>query len=95
MAAGSSLRAETIPPHGTAPDFKEVYELLRTNLDGATAENLNRAAVEGRVPAGRFATPDEVAAVAAFLTTPEAGYVNGAVIPVDGGLTAGVGLPRN
>jgi 3-oxoacyl-[acyl-carrier protein] reductase len=55
----------------------------------------HRAAVEARVPAGRFATPDEVAAVAAFLTTPEAGYVNGAVIPVDGGLTAGVGLPRN
>jgi NAD(P)-dependent dehydrogenase (short-subunit alcohol dehydrogenase family) len=54
-----------------------------------------RAAVEARVPAGRFATPDEVASVAAFLTTPEAGYVNGAVIPVDGGLTAGVGLPRS
>jgi 3-oxoacyl-[acyl-carrier protein] reductase len=55
----------------------------------------HRAAVEARVPAGRFGTADEVAAVAAFLTTPEAGYVNGAVIPVDGGLTAGVGLPRN
>jgi NAD(P)-dependent dehydrogenase (short-subunit alcohol dehydrogenase family) len=54
----------------------------------------HRAAVEARVPAGRFATPEEVAAVAAFLTSAEAGYVNGAVIPVDGGLTAGVGLPR-
>ena len=41
------MRADTIPPHGTAPDFKEVYELLRTNLPDATAENLNRAAVEG------------------------------------------------
>jgi 3-oxoacyl-[acyl-carrier protein] reductase len=54
-----------------------------------------RAATEARIPAGRFAAPAEIAAVAAFLTTPEAGYVNGAVIPVDGGLTAGVGLPRN
>jgi hypothetical protein len=47
FAAGGSLRADTIPPHGTAPDFKEVYELLRTNLAGATAEDLNRAGVEG------------------------------------------------
>jgi hypothetical protein len=29
------------------PDFKEVYDLLRTNLTGATEESLNRAAVEG------------------------------------------------
>jgi hypothetical protein len=30
-----------------APDFKEVYDLLRTNLTGATDDNLNRAAIEG------------------------------------------------
>ena len=47
FAAGGSLRADMIPPRGPAPDFKEVYELLRTNLPGATAENLNRAAIEG------------------------------------------------
>ena len=47
FAAGGSLRADTISPHGTTPDFKEVYELLRANFPGATAENLNRAAVEG------------------------------------------------
>ncbi len=44
FAAGGSLCADTTNP---APDFKEVYDLLRTNLDGATAETLNRAAVEG------------------------------------------------
>jgi hypothetical protein len=47
FAAGGFLRADTISPHGTTPDFKEVYELLRTNLPDSTAENLNRAAVEG------------------------------------------------
>lgn len=39
-------------------------------------------------PVGRFGTAEEVAAVIAFLASPEASYVNGAVIAVDGGLTA-------
>jgi hypothetical protein len=44
LATRCSLCAGTT---NTAPDFKEVYDLLRANFPGATAENLNRAAVEG------------------------------------------------
>lgn len=54
-----------------------------------------RKATETRVPAGRYATPQEVAAVAAFLASPGAAYVTGTVIPVDGGLTASLGIPRS
>ena len=40
------------------------------------------------VPAGRYAAPEEIAYMIVALTAPEASFVNGAIIPVDGGQTA-------
>jgi 3-oxoacyl-[acyl-carrier protein] reductase len=44
---------------------------------------------KGMIPAGRFGSADEVAAAVRFLASDEAAYVNGAVIPVDGGIGMG------
>lgn len=46
-------------------------------------------AYRAAIPAGRFAHPDEVAGVVEWLASPDAGYISGAVIPVDGGLGMG------
>jgi NAD(P)-dependent dehydrogenase (short-subunit alcohol dehydrogenase family) len=40
-------------------------------------------------PLGRFGDTDEVASLALFLLTPDASFISGANIPVDGGYTAG------
>ena len=48
-----------------------------------------REALTASIPLGRAGTPEEVAAAVAFLARPEAAYITGVTLPVDGGLTAG------
>jgi meso-butanediol dehydrogenase/(S,S)-butanediol dehydrogenase/diacetyl reductase len=64
----------------------------------ATAELVKSEAVmstfRGRLPMGRPAEPDEVAAVIAFLASDDASFVNGVILPVDGGLAASNGQPN-
>ena len=54
---------------------------------GVIADEKNAAAVNKMVSVRRYAQPEEIANVIAFLASPAAGYVTGVLIPVDGGMT--------
>jgi 3-oxoacyl-[acyl-carrier protein] reductase len=76
------LGTRNLTANVVAPGFVE------TDMTGVLSDE-RRAEILKAVPAGRLATPAEVAAVVAWLASDNAGYVNGAVIPVDGGLGMG------
>jgi NAD(P)-dependent dehydrogenase (short-subunit alcohol dehydrogenase family) len=54
----------------------------------AKADPVRGPRIAARIPLQRWADPAEIAAVIAFLLSPEASYVHGAIIPVDGGYLA-------
>lgn len=76
------LGGRGITANVVAPGFVE------TDMTAALPEDTQQR-YRASIPAGRFATPDEVAGVVEFLASDAAGYVSGAVIPVDGGLGMG------
>ncbi|BDZ53086.1 beta-ketoacyl-ACP reductase [Agromyces marinus] len=76
------LGARNITANVVAPGF------IETDMTDALPE-AQQAEYRKSIPAGRFATPTEVARVVTWLAGEDAGYIAGAVIPVDGGLGMG------
>ena len=76
------LAARGITTNVVAPGF------IETDMTAALPE-ATQAEYKKNIPAGRFATPGEVAGVVAWLAGDDAAYISGAVIPVDGGLGMG------
>jgi meso-butanediol dehydrogenase/(S,S)-butanediol dehydrogenase/diacetyl reductase len=69
--------------------------LIRTGMTAdAVRDDALMAQFRERIPIGRAGEPDDVAAVIAFLASADAGFVNGVNPPVDGGLSASNGQPR-
>lgn len=82
-AAAVELGPAGIRVNAVAPGAVDT-PLLRPRLQDESLA----AFVAGRVPIGRIAQPQEVAEVIAFLLSDKASYVNGAIVPVDGGTQA-------
>jgi 3-oxoacyl-[acyl-carrier protein] reductase len=76
------LGGRGITANVVAPGF------IETDMTAALPEETQKE-YRGRIPAGRFGSVDEVAATVLWLAGDDAGYVSGAVIPVDGGLGMG------
>jgi len=76
------LGSRNITANVVAPGFVE------TDMTGVLAEDRKKAILTG-IPLGRMAAAQEVAGAVAFLAGPDAAYITGAVLPVDGGLGMG------
>lgn len=76
------LGARGITANVVAPGF------IETDMT-ASLPDTQQAEYKKSIPAGRFATASEVAKVVAWIAGDDAGYISGAVIPVDGGLGMG------
>lgn len=76
------LASRNITVNVVAPGFVD------TDMTRALSDE-QRDGIVGQVPLGRYGQPDEIAASVRFLSSEDASYITGAVIPVDGGLGMG------
>jgi 3-oxoacyl-[acyl-carrier protein] reductase len=97
VASWAKTISRELAPHGITvnnvlPGFTDTERLAylfrqRAEKAGATPKEMADAAM-AQVPAGRFAHPEEIAWAVGFLASPQAAYISGINLPVDGGRMA-------
>ncbi len=84
-----NIRVNSILPGWTSTDrVVEIFEFRAEQKETSIEEE--RARVTTNIPLGRMAEPEEFGRVAAFLVSPAASYMTGAMVPVDGGSYSGL-----
>jgi NAD(P)-dependent dehydrogenase (short-subunit alcohol dehydrogenase family) len=77
-------------PHSATFNLVEPGLVDTAIIESIPDETMTKAIEQ--TPARRVGQPEEIARLVTFLALPESGYINGAVIPIDGGATAGIHL---
>jgi 3-oxoacyl-[acyl-carrier protein] reductase len=85
VAEIAPVRINGLAPGRIATDRIAQIDAARSRQTGLAVDEVTRQTV-ARIPLGRYGDPAELGRVAAFLLSPAASYVTGAIIPIDGGM---------